>query len=261
MERYYNQYIIVPGGRYTVGANKSDADALPEQQIVLPDYYMGKYPVTNALFEVFIERTGYKTTAEKAGYGYVYHGRFQRIRDPKTGLSRSTWNPSYTRKKIKGATWYQPLGPGSTLHQKRNHPVVQVSIKDARTFAAWTGKRLPSEIEWEAAARTRAGFIFPWGNTWQEGSGNVESSGLSDTCPVDSHPSGLNDTGLADLIGNVMEWTSDECEPKYRMEKPGKYFIVKGGSWVSPNQVHLYERSRFEDDFTSNIMGFRCLAD
>ena len=261
MERFYNQYIIIKKGTYTIGADDPDNDVMKEREISLPDFYMGKYPVTNALFEVFVERTGYKTTAEKLGFGYVYQGRFQKTVDPVTGLSRSTWNPTYTRKKVDGATWYQPSGPGSTLHQKRNHPVVQVSIRDARTFSAWTGKRLPTEIEWEAAARTLSGFIFPWGNEWKEGCCNLEKSGLSDTSPVDAHPQGSNEAGIADLLGNVLEWTADECEPKYALENPARFFIVKGGSWVSGDRTPLHTRNRFEIDFTANILGFRCLAD
>jgi len=261
MERYYNQYIIVKKGNYQVGADASGEDVLNRQQVLMANYYMGKYPVTNALFEVFIERTGYKTTAEKLGYGYVYHGRFRKVVDPNTGFTSSIWNSTYTREKVKGATWFQPLGPGSTLHKKRNHPVVQVSIQDARTFAAWTGKRLPTEIEWEAAARSNAGFRYPWGNEWIEGFCNFENSGVSDTCPVDHFPHSTNEAGIADLLGNIMEWTSDECDPKYPLETPARFFIAKGGSWVSPEQTTLYSRSRLNANFTSNTLGFRCLAD
>jgi formylglycine-generating enzyme required for sulfatase activity len=261
MERYYNQYIHIKKGSYRVGGDMAEEDAIQEQKVLMSDYYMGKYPVTNALFEVFVERTGYKTIAEKLGYGYVYHGRFRKVVDPKTGFTSSIWNSTSTRERVNGANWYQPLGPGSTLHRKRNHPVVQVSIQDARIFAAWTGKRLPSEMEWEAAARTREGFRFPWGNEWVEGCCNLESSGLSNTCPVDHNPHGANKEGVADLLGNVMEWTSDECEPKYPLETPTRFFVAKGGSWVSPDQTTLYSRSRIEANFTSNNLGFRCMAD
>ncbi len=261
MERYYNQYIIIKKGKYTVGANDTEEDALEAREVSLQDFYIGKYCVTNALFEVFIERTGYKTTAEKLGFGYVYQGRFQKTVDPKTGISQSTWNPTHTRKKVAGATWYQPTGPGSTLHQKRNHPVVQISIRDARTFAAWTGKRLPSEIEWEASARTRSGFTFPWGNDWKEGCCNLENSGFSDTSSVDEYPSGVNEAGIGDLLGNVLEWTADECEPRYPLEKPTSFFIAKGGSWVNKEKTPLYIRTRFDVNFTANILGFRCIAD
>jgi formylglycine-generating enzyme required for sulfatase activity len=261
MERYYNQYIIIKKGSYKVGVDKPDIDVMAPQQVLLSAFYMGKYPVTNALFEVFIERTGYKTTAEKLGYGYVYHGRFRKVTDPNTGFTSSKWNATSTREKVTGANWYQPSGPGSTLHKKRNHPVVQVSLRDARTFAAWAGKRLPTEIEWEAAARTRSGFNLPWGDEWIEGFCNLESSGISDTCPVDQFPHGANETGLADLLGNVMEWTSDECEPKFPLETPSRFFIAKGGSWISHEQTQLYDRKRIGADSTSNILGFRCLAD
>jgi formylglycine-generating enzyme required for sulfatase activity len=124
---------------------------------------MGKFPVTNALFEVFVENTGYVTTAEKAGFGTVYHGRLCKEVDNKTGAVRFRCNGTVQSKTVEGAFWYQPFGPGSTLHLKRTHPVVQVSLADATAFAAWTGKRLPSEDEWEAAARTEMGYVYPWG--------------------------------------------------------------------------------------------------
>jgi formylglycine-generating enzyme required for sulfatase activity len=261
MERYYNQYILIPKGKYIIGSDDTEEDTLESKKVTLSDYYTGKYPVTNALFEIFIERTGYKTTAEKNGFGYVYSGRFQKIVDSKTGNVRSVWNPSSTRKKMEGAFWYQPMGPGSNLHNKRNHPVVQVSAKDAFTFAAWTGKRLPTEIEWEGAARTTAGLSLPWGDEWKEGQCNIEDSGFSDTSSVDQYVESGNTAGLSDLLGNVMEWTADLCEPKFPVSTPTKYYVAKGGAWISSKNIRLYSRYRFEDDFAANILGFRCVVD
>ncbi len=261
MERYYNQYVLVPAGEYSVGSDDMTTDRLDPTHVVLPDFYAGRYPVTNALFEIFVERTGYQTTAEKRGFGYVYSGRFQKVVDQKTGNARSVWNPTHSRKKVEGAFWYQPFGPGSNLHNKRNHPVVQVSIRDAVTFAAWTGKRLPTEIEWEAASRTEKGYTLPWGNEWQPNRCNTEDTSVSDTVPVDHYPDGMNPTGLSDLLGNVMEWTADQCEPKFPVSKPAKYYVAKGGAWTFDKNIRLYFRSRFESDFTANILGFRCVVD
>jgi len=162
MERFYNQYILIPKGAYTVGGGIG-TQGLSERRIRLPEFYMGKFPVTNALFEIFVEKTGYRTTAEKEGYGVVYNARRKKEVDPRTGRERFVWNSAVVSHRVEGACWYQPLGPGSTLHRKRNHPVVQVSLEDAAAFAAWTGKRLPSEAEWEAASRSKKGHLYPWG--------------------------------------------------------------------------------------------------
>jgi formylglycine-generating enzyme required for sulfatase activity len=261
MDRYYNQYILVPAGEFIVGNKEPEGDERQEDKIIFPNFYVGKYPVTNSLFEVFIERTGYKTTAEELGYGVVFHGRFHKIPGNRNGFAKSVWNASCSRKIVKGACWYQPFGPGSMLNKKRNHPVVQVSYKDAVAFAAWTGKRLPTESEWEAAARTPTGYIFPWGNEWQEGICNTEECAISDTTPVDHYHAGINDFGIADILGNVLEWTADECDPLYSDNRDIRYHIAKGGSWISDRTVSLFSRFRFEPKFTSNILGFRCVAD
>ncbi|MBF0120929.1 MAG: SUMF1/EgtB/PvdO family nonheme iron enzyme, partial [Desulfobacterales bacterium] len=220
---------------------------------------ISKYPVTNALFEIFVDRAGYKTTAEIKGFGTVYYGRFQKILDEKTGLYKSMWNSTYNKKNIKGACWYQPFGPGSNLHNKRNHPVVHVSLKDAIAFASWTGKRLPTEFEWEASARTQYGYIFPWGNEWKETSCNLEESAIADTSPVDYYPE--NTLGIADTLGNVLEWTMEECRPKYSQVTNLTYNVVKGGSFISDKSIRLYSRFYFETDFSANILSFRCIAD
>ncbi|MBW1752362.1 MAG: SUMF1/EgtB/PvdO family nonheme iron enzyme, partial [Deltaproteobacteria bacterium] len=118
MDRYYNQYIFIPEGEYVIGSSNDKRDARPEQNVRLSSLYIGQYPVINGLFEIFIEKTGYKTFAEKIGYGTVYFGRFQKARDERTGLITSTWNASLHCENVEGACWYQPSGPGSTLHSK-----------------------------------------------------------------------------------------------------------------------------------------------
>ncbi len=261
MDRYYNQYILVPAGDFIIGSKEPEGDERQEDKIFLQDFYISKYPITNALFEVFIERTGYQTTAEKLGYGTVFQGRFLKIPDNRAGFDKSVWNATCGRKIVKGACWYQPFGPGSTLNKKRNHPVVQVSYIDASAFAAWTGKRLPTESEWEAAARTQAGLLFPWGNEWREEVCNTEECSIADTTPVDQYNGGTNDYGVADSLGNVLEWTADECVSLYSNNRDITYRIAKGGSWISDSTVRLFSRFRFESKFTSNILGFRCIAD
>jgi formylglycine-generating enzyme required for sulfatase activity len=260
MDRYYNQYIIIPEGEYIIGNGNGKIDARSEQKVRLAPFYIGQYPVINGLFEIFIEKTGYKTFAEKIGYGTVYYGRFQKARDERTGVITSTWNASLHCENVEGACWYQPSGPGSTLHSKRTHPVVQITREDAMAFAAWTGKRLPTEVEWEAAARAAGGWIYPWGPDWRNDSCNLEESCMGDTTPVDQYVEFKNDFGIVDVMGNVMEWTSDGLETISKKANESRYYIAKGGSWVSGNDIKLFDRSKLEPETHSNILGFRCVA-
>jgi len=259
MDKFYNQYVKIPAGDYTLGYKRPEGKQKPEATVQLPEYYIGKFPVTNALFELFIEKTGYQTTAEKQGFGTVYTGRSQHITDPLTGQERKIWHADIQHQTVAGACWYQPRGPGSTIHKKRNHPVVQVSLQDAMAFAAWTGKRLPSEAEWEAAARTMDGLIFPWGNAWQSHGCNVEESGISNTTPVDSYLDFVNNFGVADTLGNVLEWTSCSANGNAR-DTQNAYYILKGGNWVSGTDIGLYSQFQQTADGHSNLLGFRCVA-
>jgi formylglycine-generating enzyme required for sulfatase activity len=260
MERYYNQYLRVPAGVYLVGSPAPSGEELAEQHIKLESFYMGKFPITNALFEIFIDGTGYKTTAEKCGYSTVYQGRFQKITD-RTGRCKSVWRAASTPETINKANWFQPFGPGSTLHKKRNHPVVHVSLNDAMAFSAWIGKKIPAEYEWEAGVRTDLGNVFPWGDRWQDNICNTEEAGIADTAAVDRHVAGENALGIACTLGNVLEWTADSCEPRFHLSSRTTFFIAKGGSWISDQTIRPYSRFRFEKDFTANILGFRSIAD
>jgi len=260
MERFYNQYLLIPQGEYIVGSKAPEKDEQPERRVRLAPFYMGKFPVTNALFEIFVEKTGYKTTAEKLGYATVYHGRLHKKVDEKTGLVKYTFNAAIRCETVRGACWNQPFGPDSTLYEKRNHPVVQVSLEDAMAFAAWIGKRLPTENEWEAAARTAHGHVFPWGNEMKSNSCNIEESFVADTTVVNKYIEFENDFGIVDAIGNVLEWTLDTCEPPSYVKNTSTYRIVKGGSWISGNDVRSFSRFRWNAESPSNILGFRCVA-
>jgi formylglycine-generating enzyme required for sulfatase activity len=260
MDKYYNQYILIPRRKYIIGAKFPKRDERPEKKITLGPFYFGKFPVTNALFEIFIEKTGYKTTAEKVGYGTVYQGRYQRVQDEKTGLETLHWSSILNSDRVEGACWYQPFGPGSTLHNKRNHPVVQVSREDAMAFAAWTGKRLPTEDEWEAAARTYKGRELPWGEKMDPAFCNIEESCMGDTTPVDQYKQYANEWGITDTIGNVLEWTIDLTTSSMDESVQTKAYYFKGGSWVSGSNVRLYSRILSGTETHSNIMGFRCVA-
>jgi formylglycine-generating enzyme required for sulfatase activity len=262
MERYYNQYLLIAEKNYVVGSQNPLKGELEAHSVQLPAFYMGKFPVTNALFEVFVDRTGYVTTAERRGEATVYRARFQKAVDPHSGRIKSVWHAFHRREAVKGACWYQPFGPGSGLHAKRNHPVVQVSLQDALAFAAWTGKRLPREVEWEAAARGGGGLLLPWGDGWLEERCNTEETGIGDTAPVDRYPAGASTLGICDCLGNVLEWTVDAAPPPVvGGDTQAAAVIAKGGSWISDNSVRLHSRFRVSADFCANILGFRCMAD
>jgi formylglycine-generating enzyme required for sulfatase activity len=146
------------------------------------------------------------------------------------------------------------------LFNKRHHPVVQISLEDAMAFAAWTGKRIPTEDEWEAAARSSQGFLFPWGNGWKESCCNIEVTGCGGTVPVDAFGKNGNEYGVCDLMGNVLEWTGTSADPGSQARAGSGKMIAKGGSWTSEKGICLPDRFMLEPDMRSNILGFRCVA-
>ncbi|MBU1169715.1 MAG: formylglycine-generating enzyme family protein, partial [Proteobacteria bacterium] len=258
MDRYYNSYLKIPRGDYLVGSPNPKKHEVQEQRMEVHGFFMGKFPITNSLFEVFVNKTGYRTTAEKTGHGIVYAGRFQKNIDKKSRRITSVWKASHSYDIVKGACWYHPEGPSSSIAHKLHHPVVQVSLEDALTFAAWIGKRLPTETEWEAAARTDKGYAYPWGNQWMLHACNMEDSAVSNTTAVDNYLDFMNDYHLADLIGNVLEWTSESIASPYHTKKNMTSIIAKGGSFISTPPIPLWSRFIFKEDYTSNIVGFRC---
>ncbi len=271
-DKKYNAYVVVPAGTYTVGSTRNTKNRLELQQLEMQKLYIAKYPVTNALFEIFIQETGYVTTAEKKGYGTVFYGRFRK------DIKVSSWRQGIQNADVKNACWYQPEGPGSSLHNKRNHPVVQVSVDDAWAFASWIGRRLPTEAEWEAAARTDMGFKYPWGNEWQDNSCNIEKSSISDTTAVDKYERYSNIFNITDMLGNVMEWTSDIIsnpflDDDHHLDQHGgrsenssssgknRFHVAKGCGWTARDNISIGARSVFKLQYTSNIVGFRCVSE
>ncbi|MCF6249563.1 MAG: formylglycine-generating enzyme family protein [Desulfobacula sp.] len=254
-EKKFNQYVTVPHGMYTIGTRKGIKASLELQQFEMPKVYIGVYPVTNAFFEIFIEETGFTTTAEKSGVGRVYTSRFR-----KNG-KEAAWSKNAGSRDIEGANWFQPKGPGSTLHGKRNHPVVQVSVDDAMAFASWIGRRIPTEAEWESAARTDLGYKYPWGNEFNQDALNIEKSGICDTSSVDEYDPFSNEFKIADMLGNVLEWTSNMEYPSIKTSQKAKLCIAKGAAWNAKDDVTISSRALFKSGFTSNIVGFRCISE
>ena len=255
LEKEYNAYVIVPEGTYTIGTRKDLKSSLELQQFEMPKVYIARYPVTNSLFEIFIEQTGYVTTAEKVGYGTVFESRFQRNSDS------SVWKKSAGSKEVEGAFWYQPEGPESSLHQRRHHPVVQVSVEDAVAFSSWIGRRIPTETEWEAAARTDMGYRYPWGNKWIDDACNTQKSGFGATTAVDHYASYANEFKICDLLGNTMEWTTDMQEMALGNGVGRNFCVAKGGAWNSTEDITISSRALYRPGFTSNTIGFRCISE
>ena len=200
----------------------------PPHKVFVEAFEIDKFEVTNEQFARFVEETGYVTDAEKAG-------------------DSMTWR-TYAEGKPK-------------------HPVVKVSWNDAVAFCKWAGKRLPTEAEWEKAARGTDGRIYPWGNEWDPAKANTKESGYRGTTIVGSFPDGASPYGVMDMAGNVAEWTSDwfkaypgypggDSEAQYFGEK---YRVIRGGGWFSDkDQVRTTARSCSSVTLANDDVGFRC---
>ena len=260
LERFMPKFIKIPAGVYLVGSASTTGleQPLPLRKIMLQDFYLGQSPVTNDLFDMFVRETGYTTDAEEAGYGIVFEGRCTNRRDPETGREIFSLTRGTLARHVSGANWRHPAGPGSSLEGKHNHPVVQVSHHDAMAFAAWAGKRLPTEEEWEAAARGASGQLFPWGKAWLTDLGNFEAACLGGTTSVEHFGrKSMSPFGIYDLMGNVAEWTSslDQGPPGNSTEK---IYILKGGSWITGGTVTAAWRQIERGKYWTNTIGFRC---
>jgi formylglycine-generating enzyme required for sulfatase activity len=226
--------VWVPGGTFMMGNDEpSMPDAKPIHKVTVDSFWMDATEVTNAQFEKFVKATGYRTTAERPPDPRQFPGVpadklvagsivFRQPREE----GEAWWEY------VQGACWKNPEGPGSDLQGRENHPVVHVSWDDATAYAKWAGKRLPTEAEWEYAARGGlAGKRFVWGdeerpggkwqsNIWQGRFPfqNLLQDGHFGTAPVKSFPP--NGYGLHDMSGNVWEWCADWYRPDYYKESP-----------------------------------------
>ena len=225
--------MALPGGEFAMGSAQFYADESPVHLVRVDPFEIDRYPVTNAEFAEFVTATGYLTVAERPLNPTDYPGVPTADLVPGALVFTPTPGPVNLRdysqwwRWVPGARWSEPAGPGSTLVGKENHPVVQVSFDDAAAYARWAGKDLPTEAEWEYAARgglDRA--TYSWGeelrpdgrlmaNTWQGNFpfDNRGASGWIGTSPVGSFPP--NGFGLYDMTGNVWEWTIDYYHPQH----------------------------------------------
>ncbi len=220
--------VRVPAGDFLYGENKDKK--------TLPEYWIDKTPVTNAEFARFVEATSHKTTAEEKGSGYVW--------------TNSKWE------EVKGADWRHPGGPKTGIADKMDHPVVQVSWSDAQAYAAWAGKRLPTEAEWEKAARGTDGRQYPWGDDAPTKELCNFGMNVGDTTPVGRYsPPGDSPFGAVDMAGNVWEWTSD------LYEKNKSSYVVRGGAWSYDGSfVRSADRGGNDPGNRFILQGFRCVV-
>jgi sulfatase modifying factor 1 len=224
--------VRIPGGTFWMGSNCHYPEEAPEHQVRVDEFRIDRFPVTNRDFSRFVEETGYVTFAEISPTAESYPGALPEMLyagslvfiQPKQRVSMNVYN---WWQFLRGANWRHPFGPTSSIERIGAHPVVHIAYCDAEAYAKWAGKSLPTEAEWEFAAR--GGLertAFAWGeeflpsarhmaNTWQGEFpwNNLCSDGYERTSPVGVFPA--NGYGLHDMIGNVWEWTSDWYQPKH----------------------------------------------
>jgi formylglycine-generating enzyme len=226
--------VWVPGGTFLMGSDRHYPEEAPAHRVSVDGFWMDRTPVTNAQFRRFVEETGYTTFSEIAPDPAQYPGALPEMLQPASVVFVKTAGPVDLRNQfnwwqfIPGANWRQPCGPDSTIDGLDDHPVVHVAFSDVEAYARWAGKELPTEAEWEFAARGGLEDLeYAWGeefapggrhmaNTWQGEFPwqNLLEDGFERTSPVDAFPA--NGYGLQDMIGNVWEWTTDW----YRVRHP-----------------------------------------
>lgn len=257
----------IPGGEFTMGTDDGFPFEGPSHKVTVDAFYMDETEVTVAQFQAFVQATQFKTESEKQGWSGVFD------------VEAGEW------KVVNGATWKAPQGPGSSANPQT--PVVHVSYDDAVAYATWAGKRLPTEAEWEFAARGgHEGWRLPWGDgmtsggkhllNWWQGrfpEGDEGEDGHRGVAPVRTFPA--NDYGLCEISGNVWEWCSDWfAEGTYQREGAasnpkgplkGKERVLRGGGWMcSLNYCQGYRvaaRNKSAPDSGLNNTGFRCVKD
>ncbi len=248
--------VLIPAGEFQMGSNDKDAsdDEQPVHTVYLDAFYMDKNPVTNAEFKKFLN----------ANPDWCKSPLF------KMNISKAFHNGFYLQH------WHKNDFPAD----KADHPVVHVSWYAAMAYAEWVGKRLPTEAEWEKAARGgRSGSIYPWGNAIKPQNANYDEN-MKGTTPIGNYPA--NDYGLYDMAGNVLEWCLDQYDRKYYQissrenpisgeskDKILRYYkevstarVFRGGSWLNAAaNIRVAARYRYKPAFTSPLNGFRCVMD
>jgi len=264
------EFLRIPKGKFVMGSKDDNEMAQdrekPQHTVELSDFWMAKFILTNQHFAEFAKATSYRTTAEEKGSGYVYGGK--------------EW------KDTKGAEWKHPLGPKSDLKEKSDHPIVLASWDDAMAYCKWFNEfykpelgdlllRLPSEAEWEKAARGAYGNEWPWGNEFDPNKCNSSEGKKGGTTPIGAYSSlgGDSPYGCADMVGNVWEWCVDwfdEAEYKKRASgsvvdphgpQRGQLRVLRGGSFYNlRNNARCASRGYGNPDYRYGNLGFRVCA-
>lgn len=264
-----DEMVIIPGGKMLMGTNAADGRDGESviREVELQEFEIDKYPVTNADFRDFVRAQKYKTEAETFGWSFVFEDFVsEELRSKVTQRIESApwWLP------IERAFWRQPAGPGSGIRERLDFPVVQVSWNDAQAFCQWKGKRLPSEEEWEWAARGGLqGRTYPWGNKFQANRSNLWQGSFPDKDTTEDGHHGIssvtafppqNSYGLYDMMGNTWEWTSTI----FRGSQP--MYVLRGASWIDTvdgsanHKARVTTRMGNTPDSASDNLGFRCAA-
>ncbi len=238
----------------------------PVREVEVNEFWIDRTTVTNRQFVEFVAATGYETESESFGWSYVFDGLVSEevlAKHTRGRLQSPNWWLA-----IDGADWAHPFGPDSDVNEIQDHPVVHVSFNDANAFARWSGKRLPTEAEWECAAR--GGLeqkTYPWGNDFFEGAVaganiwegefprfNTLADGFLATAPAESFR--VNGYGLYNLVGNVWEWTSSTWDGQQ---------VLKGGSYLCHdsycNRYRVSARIKNTPDSALSHTGFRLVTD
>ncbi|MFJ8883682.1 formylglycine-generating enzyme family protein [Streptomyces sp. NPDC102402] len=286
--------VRLPGATFTMGdpfGEGYEADGeRTVHQVRLDAFHVDTTTVTNAAYAAFVKDTGYVTDAERLGVSAVFHLSVRAEASDVAG--RATGTPWWLV--VRGASWRHPAGPLSSVTALRNHPVVQVSWNDAQAYCAWAGKRLPTEAEWEYAARGGLeGKRFPWGdeltprgrwmcNIWQGTfpTRNTAEDGWETTAPVKSYRP--NGHGLWNTVGNVWEWCADTFaadayagragdapvhDPRGPRHDPSPSArrVMRGGSFLCHDsycyRYRVAARSGNTADSAAANIGFRCAND